>query len=143
MKDQTMCVTYKNRDAVYNALLKHLDATDFVVMSITGDIVILSHGRLKFLLHSSSSPSDRIKSRKLADILRVENMSGVDRFVSLKWLKHRGDAKIDLAKTVLRYLKRDSLFIDAPRYGEPFAPLKAKCYEQFMVEYELKYKTYE
>ena len=132
-----MNVTYKNRDLVYNALLKHLDATDFVVMSITGDIGMLSHGRLKFLLHSSSSPTDHIKSRKLADILRAEDMSSTGRFVALGWLKHRGDAKIDLAKNVLRYLKRDSLFIDALRYGEPFAPVKAKCYEQFAITYEL------
>jgi len=132
-----MCVTYKNRDAVYNALLKHLDATDFVVQSITGNIGILSHGRLKFLLYSSSFPTDHIKSRKLADILHVENMSSVDRFVALGWLKHRGDTKIYLARAVLRYLKRDSLFIDTPRYGEPFTPQKAKCYEQFAITYEL------
>ena len=132
-----MYVTYKNRDAVYNALLKHLNATDFVVLSITGNIGILSHGRLKFLLHGCSSLNDCIKSHKLVNILRVENMSNVNRFVSLGQLKHRGDAKIDLAKTVLHYLKRDSLFIDTPRHGELFAPLKAKCYEQFMVEYEL------
>lgn len=132
-----MNVTYKNKDAVYNALLKHLDAVEFAVLSITGDITILSHGHLKFLLHSSSSPNDHIKSRKLADILRAENMSSTDRFVALRWLKHRGDAKIDLARTVLHYLKRDSLFIDATRYGEPFAPQKAKCYEQFAITYEL------
>ena len=132
-----MYVTYKNRDSVYNALLKHLDATDFVVLSMTGDIGMLSHGRLKFLLHSSSSPTDHIKSRKLAHILLVEGMSSIDRFFALGWLKHRSDAKIYLARTVLRYLKRDSLFIDTPRYGQPFAPVKAKCYEQFIVEYEL------
>lgn len=144
-----MNVTKDNVDLVYNALLKHLDAIDFAVLDVFNGIVgVFADGHLKMLLHSSDSSFDNVKCRELTVICYKEDIYNIDRFFSIRWLKQSDEAKLAVARTVLHYLKYDNLFIDSIRYRQPFrygqpfaqqpfAPQKAKCYEQFMITYEL------
>lgn len=133
-----MNVTKDNVDLVYNALLKHFDATDFVVLDVFNGIIgIFVNGHPEMLLYSSDSSFDNVKCRELTAICHKEDIYNIDRFFSIKWLKQSDEAKLIVARTVLHYLKHDNLFVDSIRYGEPFAPQKAKCYEQFAITYEL------
>ena len=131
-----MNVTKDNVDLVYNALLKHFDVVDFGVVNIRGCLGIRDSRYIKFLLYSDRSPLDSIRSGELSNILTNEGIYGIyGGFYSICVLEHAVEAKLAFVRTVLYYLKRDKVFIDFPR--EPFAPLKAKCYEQFAITYEL------
>ncbi len=131
-----MNVTKNNVDLVYNALLKHFDATDFGVVDVRGCLGMRDGCYTKLLLYSDRSPLNNIKSAKLSDIMFDEGIYSIyDTFCSVHVLKHAVEAKLAIVRTVLYYLKRDKVFIDSLR--APFAPQKAKCYEQFMIEYEL------
>ena len=134
-----MNVTKDNVDLVYNALLKHLDATDFVVIDVfNGSVGIFANGHLEMLLHSSDYSFDNVKCKELTDICHKEDIYNIDSFFSIRWLKQSDEAKLVVARTVLHYLKHDNLFfVDYIRFGQPFAPQKAKCYEQFAITYEL------
>lgn len=131
-----MNVTKNNVDLVYNALLKHLDAVDFGAIDVRGCLGMRDSRYTKLLLYSDRSPLDNIRSGELSNILFNEGIYSIyGAFYNIHMLKHAVEAKLAIVRTVLYYLKRDKVFIDSIR--EPFAPQKAKCYEQFMIEYEL------
>lgn len=133
-----MNVTKDNVDLVYNALLKHLDAVEFGVVDMRGCLCVRdSCYYTKLLLYSDRSPLDSIRSDELPNIMINEGIYCINTafLYNIHMLKHAAEAKLAIAKTVLHYLKRDKVFIDA--LSKPFAPQKAKCYEQFAITYEL------
>ena len=133
-----MNVTENNVDLVYNALLKHFGAVSFGAVDVRGCLGMRDSHCTKLLLYSDRSPLDNIKSAELSNIMIDEGIYNFySSFYNIYALKHTIEAKLAVARAVLHNLKRDKVFIDTLSYGQPFAPLKAKCYEQFMVEYEL------
>lgn len=133
-----MNVTKNNVDLVYNALLKHLDATDIGVVDMRGCLGMRDGHYRKLLLYSDRSPFDSIRSGELSNIMINEGIYCINNFFyNIHMLKHAVEAKLAIVRTVLYYLKRDKVFIDILGNGQPFAPQKAKCYEQFAITYEL------